>query len=213
VTAPGQLTLLEDEPGAPVDPPAARWLVGSAPPGLRLLERWLSADEELALLAGVDAGEWRTDIARRVQQHGLRYSGRRTERPQVVPGGLPDWMAFAVDRLEDEHVLVRRAEQCNVNEYLPGQGIAAHVDVAHFGPKVALVSLLATTVMTFEPGPGTAGERAELLLPNRSLVVLDGEVRSGWRHGIPKRKHDRIDDARVPRPRRVSLTFRTVADD
>jgi alkylated DNA repair dioxygenase AlkB len=65
--------------------------------------------------------------------------------------------------------------------------------------------------MTFEPGPGTAGQRAELLLPNRSLVVLGAESRTGWRHGIPKRKHDRIDGVRVPRRRRVSLTLRTVA--
>jgi alkylated DNA repair dioxygenase AlkB len=212
MTAPDQLTLLDEGPGVPVEPPAARWLEGSAPPGLRVLERWLSADEERALLAGVDAGEWRTDIARRVQQHGLRYSGRRTEHPQVVPGGLPGWLGPVVDRLEQEHALVRRAEQCNVNEYLPGQGIAAHVDVDHFGPKVALVSLASPTVMTFEPAPGTAGERAELLLPNRSLVVLDGESRTGWRHGIPKRKADRIDGVRVPRHRRVSLTFRTLAD-
>lgn len=194
-----------------VEPPDARWLRGGPPPGLRLVERWLTAEEEAALLVGVDAEEWRTDIARRVQQHGLRYSGRRSERPQVLPGGLPHWMRFVVDRLEAQRVLARRAEQVNVNEYLPGQGIAAHVDVAHFGPTVAIVSLGAPTVMAFQPGPGAAGERAELLVPHRSLVVLGGEARTSWRHGIAKRKHDRIDGVRVARRRRVSLTLRTVA--
>lgn len=212
----GQLSLLHEGPASSIEPPAARWLQGAPPPGLHLVERWLSAGEEQALLAGADAGEWRTDIARRVQQHGLRYSGRRTERPRPVPGGLPAWLRPMAERLVHEQVLPRLPEQCNVNEYLPGQGIAAHVDVAHFGPTVAIVSLAAPTVMAFAPvvegRDPTEHPGAELLLPNRSLVVLGGESRSPWRHGIPKRKNDRVDGRARPRRRRVSLTFRTLAD-
>jgi alkylated DNA repair dioxygenase AlkB len=201
-----QLSLL----GAAARGPS-RVLEGELPPDLRLVDQWLSADEEVALLAAVDAGEWRADIARRVQQHGLRYSGRQRDVPQVVEGGLPPWLDPVLDRLEAERALVRRAEQVNVNEYLPGQGIAAHVDVAHFGPSVAVVSLGAPTVMVFEHP--TSGGRCEVHLQPRSLVVLAGESRSEWRHSIPKRKNDRIDGTLVPRQRRVSLTFRTLADD
>jgi alkylated DNA repair dioxygenase AlkB len=53
----------------------------------------------------------------------------------------------------------------------------------------------------------------ELLLQPRSLLVLRGPARYNWRHGIPRRHSDIIDGRRVPRGRRVSMTFRTVCLD
>lgn len=95
-----------------------------------------------------------------------------------------------------------------VNEYLPGQGIAAHVDcIPCFGPTILSLSLGAMTVMNFR---GPHGERLERVLQPRSLLVLSGEARLAWAHGIASRKTDVIAGARIARSRRVSLTFRTV---
>ncbi|WP_404406760.1 alpha-ketoglutarate-dependent dioxygenase AlkB [Pelagibacterium halotolerans] len=47
-------------------------------------------------------------------------------------------------------------------------------------------------------------------LAPRGLLVLNDEARFNWTHGIPARKSDVIDGKKVPRGRRVSLTFRTV---
>jgi alkylated DNA repair dioxygenase AlkB len=45
-----------------------------------------------------------------------------------------------------------------------------------------------------------------------SLVVMAGPARQEWRHAIPARKSDPAPDGgRVPRERRVSVTFRTLA--
>jgi alkylated DNA repair dioxygenase AlkB len=49
-----------------------------------------------------------------------------------------------------------------------------------------------------------------LHLPARSLLVLSGDARYGWQHGIAPRRSDRIDGQLVQRGRRVSLTFRQV---
>jgi alkylated DNA repair dioxygenase AlkB len=171
------------------------------------VEGWLTPAEEAALLEGVDAGEWRNDIARRVQQYGLRYTGRAGATPTDA-GPLPEWLHPVLDRLEGEG-FSRRPEQVNVNEYLPGQGIARHTDIAYFGPVVAIVSLLSATTMVFEQHE--TGSRGDLRVEPRSLVVLRGESRSTWQHSIPKRKTDVVDGLKVPRHRRVSLTFRTVA--
>jgi hypothetical protein len=44
-----------------------------AVPGLTLTDAWIDAAEERALVARVDAGEWRRDFKRRVQVFGLGY--------------------------------------------------------------------------------------------------------------------------------------------
>jgi len=176
-------------------------------PGLRLVDAWITSEVEAELGAQIDAGTWRTDIARRVQQFGLRYSGRERRLPDHLDP-LPAWLDPILDRLEAEG-FASRPVQANVNEYLPGQGIARHRDLLSFGPVVAVVSLLAPTTMVFEHHE--TGERAEARLQPRSLVILDGASRREWMHSIPKRKNDVVDGVKVPRHRRVSLTFRTLA--
>jgi len=48
------------------------------------------------------------------------------------------------------------------------------------------------------------------MLEPRSLIVLKGEARYEWAHGIAKRKSDNWQGQVFKRTRRVSLTFRTV---
>lgn len=48
------------------------------------------------------------------------------------------------------------------------------------------------------------------MLPARSLLVIAGEARYRWAHGITPRKFDKIQGALLPRQRRVSFTFRHV---
>jgi hypothetical protein len=55
------------------------------------------------------------------------------------------------------------------------------------------------------------GEQAvPVWLEPRSLLVLRGEARFDWTHGIARRRHDTVDGAAVERGRRVSATFRRV---
>lgn len=60
------------------------------------------------------------------------------------------------------------------------------------------------------PPTGTARVRKCVLLPRRSLLVISGEARYHWSHGIAPRKQDQVMGQLVPRGRRVSLTFRHV---
>ena len=110
-------------------------------------------------------------------------------------------------------------DQCTVNEYLPGHGIAAHVDThSTFGPTLCSLSLLGQTVMSFVHSVTCA--RVDLILPPRSLLVLQGEARFVWTHGIASRttdlvkvrRNDRLEEVLVPRATRLSLTLRTLRD-
>jgi alkylated DNA repair dioxygenase AlkB len=95
-----------------------------------------------------------------------------------------------------------------VNEYEPGQGIAAHVDcVPCFGETITSLSLASPCVMDFM---GKEGEKAPQFLEPRSLVVLSGPARYQWRHSIAPRKTDKYQGDIIPRRRRLSLTFRNV---
>lgn len=100
-------------------------------------------------------------------------------------------------------------DQLIANEYLPGQGISAHVDCEPcFGEVIASLSLLSGCEMRF--GCLASGETRAVILPPRSLLVLTGPARRDWTHSIAARLSDVIDGLRVARQRRVSLTFRTM---
>ena len=99
-----------------------------------------------------------------------------------------------------------------MNEFLPGQGISAHIDcVPCFANTVASLSLGSRCIMDFS-NPKT-GEKKSIVLIERSLIVLSGPARYEWQHAIPARKSDIINGAKIERGRRVSLTFRNIILD
>jgi len=182
-----------------------------AVPGLRYAPEFLSIDEERDLLARLDACEWSGELARRVQHYGYRYEYRaRRVDPDMRLGDLPPWLAELGARLHATGLLPHLPDQAIVNEYEPGQGIAAHVDCEPcFADGIASLSLGAGCIMEFTR-PAEKGAIPVYLAP-RSVVVLEGEARYAWRHGIARRQKDIIGGQTVPRARRVSLTFRKVA--
>jgi alkylated DNA repair dioxygenase AlkB len=56
-------------------------------------------------------------------------------------------------------------------------------------------------------------EKKRLLLEPRSLLIMTGEARYKWTHGIPKADTDEWNGKLIPRSRRVSLTYRTIVKE
>jgi alkylated DNA repair protein alkB family protein 8 len=202
----GQLSLDAGD-GVPPESP------GSVP-GLRYIPDWITPEAGQSLLSYIDAAEWSTQLRRRVQHYGLRYDyARRTvstdSRAADVPP-LPAWARKEAVRLVREGIMGREVDQAIINEYQPGQGISPHIDcVPCFGPVVAAISLGSACVMDFtHPQDGT---KISVRLSSGSLCVMTGPARYTWRHSIPARKSDPGATGRVPRERRVSMTFRTLA--
>ncbi len=180
------------------------------PPGAILIEEFVGSAREAELLSHVDIAPWRQDLCRRVQHYGWRYDyrARRISEGDGL-GPLPTWLNGEVGALVGEGLFKEPPDQVIVNEYVPGQGIAPHVDcIPCFGPTIASQSLGGQVIMMFEH-VGTS-TRLEVLLPARSLLVLARPARHEWRHAITARKSDSVDGARTPRKRRISLTFRSV---
>mgnify|MGYP003571021951 FL=1 len=182
--------------------------MSSLPPGARYLPDFISRQEEAAFAARLDGGAWSGELKRRVQHFGYRYDYKaRAVRAAALLGPLPDWLHPLAGRLAQEGLFGAVPDQVIANEYLPGQGISAHVDcVPCFGAQIASLSLLSSCEMVFRH----EGEVRALQLAPRSLLLLTGPARYDWRHEIPARKSDPGVSGRRPRGRRLSLTFRKV---
>jgi alkylated DNA repair dioxygenase AlkB len=175
--------------------------------GLAIHEDFLTPAEETKLLQSIDKEPWNTKLSRRTQHYGHAYDYASKATTEALP--IPGWCAFAMDRLVERGILAALPDQMIVNEYVPGQGIYAHVDDPRsFADGIVSLSLGSPVIMDFVRGneKDKKGEKQEVALPRRSVLSLSGPARYEWRHGIASRKSDHG----VKRTRRVSLTFRTM---
>ncbi len=179
--------------------------------GLGCREDYITAAEEAAIVAQIDRQPWSMELLRRRQWYGWAYDdtplgGDKDYRPQP----MPEWLLPLARRLHDDGYFPAVPDRALVNEYHPGQGIGAHKDRdADHIRTVAIVSLLSPIMMDFT----RLGHPAQShYLPPRSLVVMQGEARDAWLHGIVGRKSDRVGGLVLPRGRRISVTFRSKTD-
>jgi alkylated DNA repair dioxygenase AlkB len=170
------------------------------PLGLQLIQDFITEEQEKHFLEQIESSEWNTSLKRRTQHYGFEYDYKsKTAAKKVTP--LPEWTEEICTKLHP--FLKQHPEQMIVNEYKPGQGIGAHIDKTDaFGPVIVSVSLGSDIIMDLSCGDS----KVPLLLPRRSALILEGEARYKWYHGIAQRTHD----YGKARGTRVSLTFRTM---
>lgn len=178
--------------------------------GLTYIPDFISAEEQDFLLAQIDQQPWLTDLKRRVQHYGYKYDYKaRAVSSDAYLGPLPDWVLSVSKKLHNADIFPSAPDQVIVNEYLPGQGISAHIDcVPCFADTIASLSLGSPCIMEFS-NPKT-GAKKSIVLKERSLIVLSGPARYEWQHAIPARKSGIINGIKTERTHRVSLTFRNV---
>ena len=73
-----------------------------------------------------------------------------------------------------------------------------------FDDYMAVISLGAPIVLEFRRNR----KAIPLFIPGNSLLIMSGEARYAWTHGIASRRLDMVDGALLRRGTRVSLTFR-----
>lgn len=208
------LRMVAEERGHLPAPPAATTRNSRADeiPGFVLIPDFITEEEERALVQTIDeADQWSTELSRRVQHYGWRYDYKSRQIDSAAYlGPLPEWARKLGCRLVENDHVPNLPDQVIVNEYVGNQGITAHVDSNAFADGVAMISLLETWEMEFSKGRRKLMRRLE----RRSAAVLLGDARYKWKHSIRKRKSEPADEKsgrkRVPRGRRISLTFRKV---
>lgn len=178
--------------------------------GLQYIPNFLTLEEEKNYLQLIDSQKWITDLRRRVQHYGFKYDYkiRRVDYTMRL-GSLPDWLTPLSIRLFQEAYFDKMPDQVIINEYEPGQGITSHIDCEPcFEDTIVSISLGSNCVMDFTHQ--FTHEKVPILLEKRSAVILKGESRHIWQHGIAMRKSDVYEGNHFKRTRRISLTFRKV---
>ena len=162
------------------------------------------------VISQLDTLEWKsvTESAnsRRYQHYGSSYD---YVSRKIVHGAapIPEFLLPFRDHLAAkcrEHGISDQFNQCIVNDYQPGQGISKHADIAAYGPVIGCFTFGSGATMTFRKGE----EIFHQYVASDSLYIMSGESRTTWTHEMPSRKSDPVEGKRVPRSRRVSVTFR-----
>ncbi|XP_072332860.1 tRNA (carboxymethyluridine(34)-5-O)-methyltransferase ALKBH8 isoform X1 [Scyliorhinus torazame] len=169
----------------------------SLPPGLLVVEDIISPEHETRLLALVDESpNTATENAqrslkhRRVKHYGyeFRYDNNNIDKDKPLPGGLPEICDEVLEHSMEKGYVRFKPDQLTINQYEPGQGIPPHIDThSPFEDGIICLSLGAETVMDFKH---PSGHSVAVMLPRRSLLVMTGESRYLWSHGITPRKFD-----------------------
>lgn len=184
--------------------------------GLKILFDFISKDEEVELLKNIDNSNWLTDLKRRVQHYGYKYDYKARSIDQTFfIGDIPTWLMFLSERLQQQKIIDFVPDQAIINEYIDDQGIAAHIDCEPcFGDTIISISLGGQCVMNFQKEQTSKEvDKIPLLVKPQTLIVMKGESRYNWYHGIVGRKSDKFNGQTHKRQRRVSITFRKVIID
>ena len=179
--------------------------------GIGYVKNYITEYQHGWLLTEIDKHEWLTDLKRRVQHYGFKYDYKaRKVNYDMRIGELPEWLKRLSQKLHKDGHMPEVADQVIINEYKQGEGISSHIDCEPcFKGTIVSLSLGSGCVMNFTHKFDKT-KKIPVWLEPRSLVVLNGEARHEWLHGIPARKSDVWDGQRHERQRRVSLTFRKV---
>jgi alkylated DNA repair dioxygenase AlkB len=152
----------------------------------QILYNYITEETEKNLISYIDQFEWSNELKRRTQQYGYKYNYR---------GGKPS-LALPIPKYLDDlgKSFGFNFNQCIINEYIGGQGIAPHIDSPIFDDNIVILSLGNECVMDFT---NEDGRSFSINLVPRSAMLLTGEFRYNWKHGIKKVYN-----------RRISVTYR-----
>ena len=150
------------------------------PAGATFFSDFMSLGEEHCIAVQLDRAEWSVEIRRRVQHFGYRYDYKaRAVAATDDLSVLSEWLEALTARLVARGCFESVPDQVVANEYLPGQGMSAHVEyVPCFDDAVVSVSVLCQCEMVFRQRRSNAALSA--VLRSRSAIVLTGAGHYDW---------------------------------
>ena len=164
----------------------------AGPAGLRFVPDFLGEEEAAALVRAIEVlpleeARYKGYVARRrVASYGTRFDfdALALRRSEPVPAGLMPTVLRVARFLG---VAPEAFANLLVSEYRPGTPLGWHRDVPDFESIVGL-SVLGTATMRFRRYPHRPGIMRSsvfrLVLPPRSLYVIEGAARWEWQHSV-----------------------------
>ncbi|XP_026747468.1 alkylated DNA repair protein alkB homolog 8 [Trichoplusia ni] len=193
------------------------------PKGLHLLNNFITTEDEKIFLKLFDWNPESNNLKNRLVRHygyEFRYGSNDVDLNNPLIDKIPNECDILWKRLSELGYDVGVPDQLTVNKYQPGQGIPSHVDKhSPFEDTILSLSLGSDVVMDWKHH---SGKYIPVLIPSRSLLVMQDEARYDWQHGIQPRTWDPVIENRSEngknikvitsdtkqRQTRISLTFR-----
>ena len=156
-----------------------------------------------------------------VEEKSYTANAVSASRPHVIQAPpMPQELNWLIQRMKDKDLYPQGVlpQYCIVNHYTGNLGISAHTENFSFAQPVTGLSLLDSCLMRFHelvtPDGGSVrsgkaqtasrtGRYVDVMLPGRSLVVMNDDARWKWQHEIVKSRKGRNIGWE-----RISLTFR-----
>jgi alkylated DNA repair dioxygenase AlkB len=189
-------------------------------PGLEIHKLIIDPIWQNKLFKFVDVFDENQPLKRKTRQYGYEYDYKARHKDKIIKkiNNAPPELLCIADLLYKHGLMRQKANQIIINKYEPGQGISAHRDhIRYFTGDIATLSLGSAYVMRFKPHSENKLEDPkkiyDVLLPIGSLAVMKDDARSLWTHEIIAKKSDTINGVTSKRGTRISITFRTVADE
>lgn len=167
------------------------------------------------IMEELDKLEWAPITAspnsRLVQHYGYKYN-YDTKNIYEKTQDMPDFIQNLQDVLKEKCLGLDiidekyKFNQCIVNNYEKGQGISKHIDLKSFGNVIGCFTIGGGSTVIFRNGI----EKEEIYVEPNSLYIMSDDARYKWTHEISPNKNDMVNGKRVPRSRRISVTFRSV---
>lgn len=188
--------------------------------GLFLIKDVFSPDEEKAILSQIMSDK-KAHICHQVHtahEYGWRFIPIAPKRPDEYLGKLPDWLHSIWETVISHDLFPKHELKSSydtpdnvlLNTYQIGDGCSSHVDDLHFwNDWVVGVSFGSGCFINFT-NYSKITKTVKVWLPPRSVYVLTGDARYMWQHGIDYAKFDVVDEVKIDRNVRYSLTFRTI---
>jgi alkylated DNA repair dioxygenase AlkB len=178
--------------------------------GLRYIEDIMTEEKERKLIEYIDNKEWDNTLKRRTQQYGHRYNYNHVNNINNNVNPVPKKFLRLFKKLRDLNIgsdIDVNKLQVIVNEYQPGQGISAHVDDPQkFGEWIISVSLGGNCIVKFTKN----NESRDIYIKKRSVYEMKSDARYKYKHQIENLKSDIINENKINRERRISITFRYI---
>lgn len=177
--------------------------------GLRFYPDFIDHKTEKSLMEQIDNSQWLNDLKRRVQHYGFKYDykARKIDNSFYL-GQLPNWLIELANSICNKGFIDFIPDQAIINEYNSGQGIAPHIDCEPcFVDTIISLSIGSSCIMNFEK-ERFSKNKTEIFIEPRTLLIMKGESRYKWYHGIAARKSDKYNGEKIKRNRRISIIFR-----
>jgi alkylated DNA repair protein alkB family protein 6 len=208
--------VIETQPGGPKHIDLSYYRVGSIP-HVYYIPNYVSQEEQQAMLLQLQAtpDQLKTKMKKRVVQEWGCVMCDECKQSFVPDANLPPWTEQVNEMLLYDGVFTPTTFPNNVriHEYEVGDGIAPHCDGPIYVPRVAIVSLQSSCVMSFYPRREPYDQPMEhyndtfrfdgeiakqtplmsLVLEPGSLLVFEADAYTHHPHGISDREVDSLD--------------------